>query len=51
MSVKNKQNSSANFLVRALFLTARSLDRIPARPPLVIYIYPTALMAGAGALG
>ena len=42
MSVKNKQNSSVNFLVRAEFLTAR--------PPLVITIphshqYPTALMA------
>ena len=27
MSVKNKQNSSVNFLVRAEFLTARPLDR------------------------
>ena len=46
MSVKNKQNSSVNFLVRAEFLTAGP----PDRPPLVITIphshqYPTALMA------
>ena len=47
MAVKNKQNSSVNFLVRAEFLTARP----PDRPPLVITIphshqYPTALMRG-----
>ena len=34
MSVKNKQNSSVNFLVRAEFLIARPADR----PPLVITI-------------
>ena len=30
MSVKNKQNSSVNFLVTAEFLTARPPDRLPA---------------------
>ena len=39
MSVKNKQNSSVNFLVRAEFLTSRlPSSPPPGRPPLVITI-------------
>ena len=38
MSIKNKQNSSDNFLVRAEFLNARPPDRQTARPPLVITV-------------
>ena len=51
MSVKNKQNSSVNFLILAEYLNVRPPPARPSdRPPLVItmypfLLYPTALMA------